>query len=217
MIPPSPSRSEPRVPAPRLAPLLSLLAFAPTASAHDGSHATGLLAGLAHPLGGIDHLLVTFGLGLIAGLAMLRDARPARVAIGSFTGLVAGLVAGALGAALAATSAGPMAVFGTIETAAAFGLLAVAVALVGADRLGSTGFAALAVVVALPHGWVHASEGSGVGYLAGLALTSVALFAVGVVATRHGAARVARPWRWRAAGAAAYAAAFAWITAVALS
>jgi NitT/TauT family transport system substrate-binding protein len=42
------------------------------AQAHEGHAHDGLLAGLMHPVGGIDHLLVTLGLGLVAGLAAAR-------------------------------------------------------------------------------------------------------------------------------------------------
>jgi urease accessory protein len=46
---------------------LAALAAVP-ASAHEGHAHAGLLAGLAHPVGGLDHLVATLGLGLCAGL-----------------------------------------------------------------------------------------------------------------------------------------------------
>ncbi len=58
------------------APFVSLLGAAALATvclpaaAHEGHVHDGLLAGLAHPLGGADHLLATLGIGLLAGVAV---------------------------------------------------------------------------------------------------------------------------------------------------
>ena len=55
----------------------------------------------------------------------------------------------------------------------------------------------LATLVALPHGWLHAAEGTGVAFFAGLALASVALYGAGA---RMGRA-VARLGEWGAPAA----------------
>jgi hypothetical protein len=111
----------------------------------------------------------------------------------------------------------PTAPGGVAELGVAAGLLAVALALMAGGRLGARGLALFALAVALPQGWMHALEGSGGGFFAGLALASVALFALGAVAGRGLAARprgIAGRARW--ALAAGYAGGFAWFAAAAL-
>jgi urease accessory protein len=188
------------------------------AIAHDGAAHAGLANGLAHPIGGADHLLATLGIGLLAGLAAsLRG--PAQAvrggpSVSSRIGVAGaiGLLSGALWALLAGTVPGLGSVGAEIvESAAAVGLLAVALALLQAERLGVRGLAVVALAIAVPHGWLHASEGSGPAFFAGLAASSTVLFALGVVVsralTRVGGARVAAV---RGSAAAAYVAAFAW-------
>lgn len=203
------------------APIVSLLGAAALASvclpaaAHEGHLHDGLLAGLAHPLGGADHLLATLGIGLLAGVAVSVRGRtaggasvPSRIGVAG----VLGLLAGALWAMLAGTLPGlPPLGAGVVEPAAALGLLAVALALLQAERLGAGGLAAVALAVALPHGWLHATEGAGPAFFVGLAVSSAALFAAGVLAARavarQGGARAATA---RGLTAAGYAGAFAW-------
>jgi hydrogenase/urease accessory protein HupE len=160
-----------------------------------------------HPLGGADHLLATLGIGLLAGVAARSrgeagaagagPSMPVRVGLAGALGLVAGMLW-----ALAVGAAGE-----AVETAAAVGLLAITVALLCADRLGAAGLAAVALAVAVPHGMLHAVEGSGPAFFAGLAVSSVALFAAGA-AFAAVAVRGARARGWTAG---AYAWAFAWI------
>lgn len=193
----------------RLVAAATLATAALPAHAHVGHAHDGLLAGLMHPLGGADHLLATLGIGLLAGVA-LRARRaadtasagpsvPARVGIAGALGLLAGM----LWALVAGTSGE------AVETAAAVGLLAITVALLQADRLGPSGLAAVALAVAVPHGMLHAVEGSGPAFFAGLAVASVALFAVGAAF----AGAMIRSPRERGWTAGAYAWAFAWIAA----
>ena len=101
---------------------------------------------------------------------------------------------------------------GLVEPAAAVGLLVVALALLQAERLGMRGLAVVALAIALPHGWLHASEGSGPAFFAGLAASSAMLFAVGVVGARA-LARLggARGAAVRESAAVAYVGAFAWL------
>lgn len=171
----------------------ALAAVAPLARAHDGHDHSGLLAGLVHPIGGVDHLLATLGIGLVAGIAVGARSGSQRAAAGPAprlrlglgqpaAALALGLVLGAVAALLTALGA-PQAVGGFapgVEGAVALGLLALAVAVVGAERLGTVGMGLLAAAVAVPHGWLHATEGGGsAAFMIGLALTSAGLFAGG--------------------------------------
>jgi urease accessory protein len=203
-----------------LAGALALATAAAPAIAHDGHVHDGLLAGLAHPLGGVDHLLATLGIGLVAGLLAARPARagappdaggPARrvLAAGAL-----GLLAGAAWALLAGRLPGlPAPSGGLVEGMAALGLLVIAAALVRVERIGAGGLAAVALAVALPHGWLHATEGGGGAFFAGLALASCVLFAAGYGAGRATGVRIDRA-RWLAA--AGYAGAFGWLASAAL-
>lgn len=194
---------------PSLAGALALFGAAAPALAHDGHLHDGLLAGLAHPLGGVDHLLATLGIGLAAGLASRR------VRGGGTAGARVPL-SGALGLAIGAAWAlwGPAAASGgAFEAAATFGLLAIAIALLGVDRLGATGLSAIALAVAVPHGWLHGTEGSGPAFFVGLALSSAALFAGGLGLGRAAGAAARFVDRVRLTAAAGYLAAFGWLAA----
>ncbi|RPH41469.1 MAG: urease accessory protein UreJ [Burkholderiales bacterium] len=205
-----------RAPLVSLAGALALATASLPAIAHDGHVHDGLVAGLAHPIGGADHLLATLGIGLLAGLAstVRRQAGAGGPAGLSRIGLAGalGLLAGAVWALLAGTVPGLPAVSGGIvEPAAAVGLLAVALALLQAERLGAGGLAAVALAIALPHGWLHASEGSGAAFFIGLAVSSALLFALGAVAARRSARTGdARATVVRGVAAAGYVGAFAW-------
>jgi urease accessory protein len=191
----------------------ALAAVAPLARAHDGHDHSGLLAGLAHPIGGVDHLLATLGIGLVAGIAVAARSGSRVPATGPAPGLgqpaaalALGLVLGAVAALLTALGA-PQAVGGFapgVEGAVALGLLALAVAVVGAERIGTVGMGLLAAAVAVPHGWLHATEGGGsAAFMIGLALTSAGLFAggtrLGHALTLRASPRAATAWRRLAA------------------
>lgn len=194
-----------------LAGAVALLAASTPAFAHEGHDHGGLVSGLLHPVGGFDHLLATVGVGLIAGLvargtagaAGAAGAPAARGALGAAIGLLAG--------ALAAVAFGTGAGFGA-EAAVALGLLVLALCIARAERIGPRALALAAVAIALPHVWLHAVEGSGAGFFAGLGLASAMLFAVGARAGRALASRpprTAAPARWLIA--AGYVGAFAWL------
>lgn len=160
-----------------------------SALAHDGHAASGLAAGLAHPFTGLDHLVAIVAIGGLAGLASRRQglasslertdtiSSPARIAIAAFLGLAAGILAAVLGARGLLDS---FASVGLAEQAVVIGLLAVAAMVLRVERLnvGAVGIAALFVL--LPHGYLHGTAGDGVAFFAGLALASVALFAIGL-------------------------------------
>jgi len=193
-----------------LAGSIAMLAAATPAFAHPGHDHAGLLAGLMHPVGGIDHLFATVGMGLVAGLAARGAAGAGSAPVGRGA---LGAAAGLLGGALAAIALGFGAGVGA-EIAVAVGLLALALGIIRAERLGTGWLSLAALAVALPHGWLHASEGAGAGFFAGLGLASVALFAAGVLAGRALASRPPRaaghagPARWLLA--AGYLGSFAW-------
>jgi urease accessory protein len=169
--------------------------------AHDSGMHAGLLAGFAHPLGGLDHLLATFGIGLVAGITALRprgadlaapgwDGLAGRTALAAAAGLAAGAAAGAVPALVGWLG-------GAVEHAAALGLLALAIAIALAPRLGPAGSAVLALAVLLPHGMLHATEGSGAGFFAGLAVASLGLYGLGHLAGRvMRTSQLANPVRW---------------------
>ena len=189
-------------------PLIATAALAlatPPAWAHPGAHTEGWMAGLMHPLSGADHLLVTLGLGLLAGMAT----RAAAGSTGTSPGLIARIgMAGALGLAAGALWAFSTGIGGQwVEAAALVGLLAITVALLAAERLGPLGLTAFALAVAVPHGMLHATEGTGLAFGLGLAASSVGLYLAGVVFGRQGLAQMrARTWV-----ATLYAAAFGWM------
>jgi hydrogenase/urease accessory protein HupE len=99
----------------------------------------------------------------------------------AFLGLAAGILVAVLGVRGLLDS---FASVGLAEQAVVIGLLAVAAMVLRIERLnvGAVGIAALFVL--LPHGYLHGTAGSGVAFFAGLALASVALFAIGLLVGR---------------------------------
>ena len=58
---------------------LALLLTPALAFAHPGHGESGLMAGISHPMGGIDHLLAMIAVGLVGGTAKRRGALGAAV------------------------------------------------------------------------------------------------------------------------------------------
>jgi urease accessory protein len=171
----------------------ALLATPLSALAHDGHGASGLAAGFAHPFSGLDHLMAIVAIGGLAGLLARRQAlasgigrintasTSARIAMAACLGLAAGILAAVLGVR---GLLDPVASVGLAEQAVVVGLLAMAAMVLRIERLdvGVVGIAALLVL--LPHGYLHGTAGSGTAFFAGLALASLALFALGVLVGR---------------------------------
>lgn len=171
----------------------ALLATPLSALAHDGHGASGLAAGFAHPFSGLDHLMAIVAIGGLAGLLARRQAlasgtgridtasTSARIAMAACLGLAAGILAAVLGVR---GLLDPVASVGLAEQAVVIGLLAMAVMVLRIERLnvGAVGIAALLVL--LPHGYLHGTAGSGTAFFAGLALASLALFALGLLVGR---------------------------------
>jgi len=154
----------------RLLALIALLL--PTAAlAHPGHDEAGLVAGLQHPISGLDHIAVMIAVGLWAALA---GGRALWVWPATFVGVM--LVGGALGMAHVPL---PLVEPGILASVVVLGLM-VALAIDLPVALG----AALIGVFALFHGHAHGSEvpeaASGIAYLFGFALTTAALHAVGI-------------------------------------
>ncbi|MEW6641482.1 MAG: HupE/UreJ family protein [Pseudomonadota bacterium] len=154
----------------RLLALIALLL--PTAAlAHPGHDEAGLMAGLQHPMSGLDHIAVMIAVGLWAALA---GGRALWVWPATFVGVM--LVGGALGMAHVAL---PLVEPGILASVVVLGLM-VALAI---DLPVAAG-AALIGVFALFHGHAHGAEvpeaASSVTYLLGFAATTAALHGVGI-------------------------------------
>lgn len=149
---------------------IALLCSPGLAFAHAGHDHAGMLAGLAHPLLGLDHLLAMLVVGLWAAQqnGAARWALPATFVAGMLLG-------GLLGFARMEI---PLMESGIAGSVLAFGLLvAVAVRLPMAAALGLT------AVFALTHGVAHGLElpalASPFGYAAGFVVATAALHGVG--------------------------------------
>ena len=153
--------------------LLALIAvLLPTAAlAHPGHDAAGLVAGLQHPVSGLDHIAVMIAVGLWAALA---GGRALWLWPATFVAVM--LAGGALGMAHVAL---PLVEPGILASVVVLGLM-VALAI----ELPVAAGAALVGVFALFHGYAHGAEApetaSGVTYLLGFAATTAALHAVGI-------------------------------------
>ncbi len=153
-------------------PLVLVVALlAGPALAHPGhGDGSGLLAGLAHPLGGLDHLLAMGAVGVWSALALPRAriwAAPAAFVVAMLAGAGLALTGAPLPGVEFAIAASVVALGVMVALRARFGL-AIGVAVVG-------GFA-------LFHGWAHGDEAAGgvAGYLAGFAFATAAIHAAGV-------------------------------------
>lgn len=150
-----------------------LFLLIPTAAlAHPGHGETsGLLAGIEHPLTGLDHIAVMIAVGLWAAL---KGGRALWVWPAAFVGVM--LIGGALGMAHVAL---PFVEPGILASVVVIGLMvALAVDLPvwqGAVLIGA---------FALFHGHAHGAEApeniGGLDYLAGFALATIALHLVGI-------------------------------------
>lgn len=168
---------------------VALAALPAAVFAHDG-HGAGFLSGLAHPLGGADHLLAMLAVGLWA--AMLGGRALWALPCAFVGAMLAGGVLGLAGLPLPGVE--PMILASVI-------LLGVAGAL--ALRL-PLGWAALGVAVfGLFHGHAHGAEGPDSGlalYAAGFALATMGLHLAGL-AVGLGLNRVAASRSLRVLGA----------------
>lgn len=160
---------------PFLAPSLALVLAAASASgaaAHTfGAEGAGFAQGLAHPFGGIDHLLAMVAVGLWAAQ---RGGRALWAVPAAFVAMMAlGGIAGALGVTL------PL-----VEFAIAVSLVVLGLAVTLSIRLPVAASALLVGLFALFHGHAHGSElpetASALTYGIGFVAATAALHAIGV-------------------------------------
>ncbi|BBK33907.1 urease accessory protein [Stella humosa] len=142
------------------------------AMAHTGvDHASGFAHGMAHPAGGLDHVLAMV---LVGVLAFQMGGRARLLLPASFVGVMAvGGLAGMAGFTLPLVEAGIALSIVVLGAAVAFGVrapMAVAMGLVG--------------FFAIFHGYAHGAEmpanAGGLGYAAGFLLATAALHAAGL-------------------------------------
>jgi urease accessory protein len=149
--------------------VLAVVACVSSALAHVGGHAVGFTGGLAHPFGGLDHVLAMVAVGLWASqlggraLWLLPAIFAAVMAVGA--------IMGAGGVALPAIELGIGGSVVVLGVAVAFGL-----------QLPAASGAALVGLFALFHGYAHGSEAAGFSfaYGAGLIVATLALHAFGL-------------------------------------
>ncbi|MDO5612515.1 MAG: HupE/UreJ family protein [Paracoccus sp. (in: a-proteobacteria)] len=166
----------------RLFTSAAFLMLPQVALAHPGHDAGTLAAGIAHPLGGADHVLAMVALGV---LAAQLGGRAVWQLPATFVGaMLAGGVAGAAGLPFAGVE--PVILASVI-------VLGVLVAL--ALRLPMAVLLAAVAVFGAAHGWAHGAEGPATGllaYAAGFALATALLHGAGIAAARLAPALVLR-------------------------
>lgn len=157
--------------------LIGAVAGSSAAHAHPG-HGEGVLAGLLHPLLGLDHLLAMLAIGLWA--SQLKGRTPALL-FASFIGAMglAALVV-VMGAAQTLGEPGMVGEFGIVCSLMLAGLL-----LAFRVQLAPLAGAAVAGLFALFHGYAHGAEVPGGAvvwqYFAGFLLASLVLLHAGRV------------------------------------
>jgi urease accessory protein len=163
-----------------LAAVPGSLLLADTAFAHPGHGATGFVAGLVHPLTGVDHLAAMTMVGLWSGLAFPRHRL--RLPAIMLSALLAGFLYGIGGGVMAAPEL----------------LIQATLALIGLNlvldiKMRSHAAAVLVAMTGLAHGFAHGIEvppaSDPRSFMAGFCLSSSALLAAGL-----GIATVARHW-----------------------
>lgn len=175
--------------------LLALILTPGAALAHPGHSGAGLWDGMAHPLGGADHLLAMVALGLLA--AQLGGRAMLALPMAFVAAMVLGAGLGAGGVALAGVE--PMILASVV-------VLGALVALALRPHLGLV--VAMAALFGAAHGWAHGAEGAGAG--AGASLGAYALGFSTMTALLHGAGialglalqRALTGWPLRALGGA---------------
>jgi urease accessory protein len=152
--------------------LLSCLLLPAAVMAHPGGEVHSFVAGAAHPLSGLDHLLAMLAVGLLAGCsaAKMRWWLPASFVIA----MAAGAGLGVIGAD-----------FAFIEVGIAFSLIAFGAALVLKHSLRALTPIALTAFFALFHGHAHGTEMgtnvSAMSYAVGFMLATALLHAIGIL------------------------------------
>lgn len=167
---------------------LATVVFCGVANAHPG-HGGGLMAGVAHPLFGLDHLLAMVAVGV---WAYQLGGRATWLVPASFVGLMA--VAGGAGMVNIGL---PM-----VEIGIAMSVLVLGCLIAFSVRVTPAIGAAIVALFALFHGYAHGAEmpllGSAWQYGIGFIVSTAALHGVGLVL---GKGMDKKGWLLRAAGA----------------
>ncbi|MGR9159739.1 HupE/UreJ family protein [Rhizobium leguminosarum] len=153
----------------RLLIALSFSAIASPALAHTGAgHADGLVAGLCHPLMGVDHLLAMLSVGAWSAAAIPNRAWAAPAAFVSAMLVGAGL--GFAGVGLPG-----------VESMVAASVLALGLMIVIGARMPVLAGLGLAGLFAVFHGHAHAGDATGdaIAYVAGFSLSTAAIHMAG--------------------------------------
>ena len=159
----------------RALPLALLLLLAPSlALAHTGHETGSFLAGMLHPVGGLDHVLAMLAVGLLA--AQMAGRALWATPLTFVAAMILGGLAGSAGWPFPAVE--PMILASIV-------LLGVLVAL--AVRLPLAVTLPLVALFGAAHGWAHGAEGPASGlalYAAGFALGTAALHGIGIALGR---------------------------------
>jgi urease accessory protein len=151
----------------------ALAAGAGPALAHTGvGHTHGFFAGIAHPVGGLDHLLAMLSVGIWSALASKGEAWRVWVAPAAFvTAMLAGATAGYLQLPL------PM-----VEVGIALSVLLLGLMILARVELPLALGAVVIALFAVYHGHAHGAEATGdiVAYMAGFAIATAALHVAGI-------------------------------------
>lgn len=143
------------------------------ALAHTGAgHASGFLAGLTHPIGGLDHLLAMLSVGIWSALASSDKKWRMWVAPVVFVAaMLLGAAAGYLQLAL------PM-----VETGIALSVLLLGLMILVRMELPFAVGVLVIALFAIYHGHAHGSEATGdiVAYMAGFAIATATLHCAGI-------------------------------------
>lgn len=155
--------------------LLLVAALLPTAAlAHPGHDAGTFAGGFGHPLGGTDHMLAMFALGLLAAQAGGRALW--LLPLGFVSTMLAGGVAGWAGLP-----------FPAVEPAILASVIVLGALVAFARRLSLPAMVAMAAGFGFAHGWAHGAEGPAQGlliYAAGFAGATAMLHGLGILAGR---------------------------------
>lgn len=131
----------------------------------------GLAAGLAHPVGGLDHLLAMLAVGIWSALIARGTSRVWLAPAAFVTFMLVGAGAGIAGLGL------PL-----VETGIALSVVALGLLIAARADLPALASAGLVGLFAVYHGYAHGAEASGsiAPYMLGFALTTAALHLTGI-------------------------------------
>jgi urease accessory protein len=133
---------------------------------------SGLLAGLTHPLSGLDHFLAMMAVGIWSAITFRTDSRKVWIAPAAFVAtMLAGAFAGYAGAPL------PL-----VEAGIALSVVILGLMIMTRLELPVAAGAAIVAMFALYHGHAHGAEATGAiaAYMAGFALSTAGLHVTGI-------------------------------------